>query len=148
MQNIDRFNSREFSVINGWLKELALVLNGDGSLSLASDGVCAIGHESGLVLIIENPVDSPNIYFYTSLMTLTGDPGFDYGLMKKALLLNQFGLKTLGGTLSYSSELNSIVLTFIQPIGDCDEKKFIEIFKEFLTTAIRLRKEFAELFLI
>lgn len=133
-------NEKNRKIVNSCLQDLGNVLNTE--LSLDEEGVCAIQHDSGLVLIIEIPTHSSLVHFYTALQPLTGNEIKDYELLEKAMLLNQFTIKTHGGTLSLTPELNSIMFSLTQTIENCEEDGFIEPFNRFITTAIELRKEF------
>lgn len=133
-------------VVNGLLKDLGEILNTE--LSLDEEGVCAIQHDSGLVLVIEIPKDSSFVYIYTAIQPLTGNEAKDYVLLEKAMLLNQFTIKTRGGALSLTPELNSLMFSLAQSIEDCEEEGLIGLFNRFLLTAIEIRNEFIEEFVV
>lgn len=139
--------NKEREQVNIWLKNLSSVFNCPEPLALGADGVCAIQH-AGLVYIVEVPLNNSFIvYIYAAIQPLTGNEMIDYGLLEKAMLLNQFNEKTQGGVLSLSPELNSIICTFKEPIETFDEQKFIKTFKICVTTTIALRKHFSQEFI-
>lgn len=128
---------RLIMVMNGWLRDCNQTLGFD--LRLNDEGVCAIQCQD-MVCVIEKPVGSDLFHIYTSVCQLVGSPQ-DIHILRYALEMNMFNLRTRGGSLGMMKNDNQIFYCFSEAVEQCDSVEFINILYNFIETALDIKKD-------
>lgn len=128
---------RDRQLVAGWLA----VLRGGAAegLRLRDEGVCAVGHVSGLDCAVEAPGDG-SVYLRTPLMPWRA--GADGDLAERCLALHFLGLQTDGACFAIDRDEAALVLWTAWPLSTLDGPAFIGRMAAFMETAARWRDEF------
>ncbi len=119
-------------LVNSWLAAVAAEAN-IPSLSLDTNGVCALRYGDDVECIIEFPEGSEVIYLYTPMgpAPLEGPER----LFRELLKANLFCMETHGATFALDETGHRILLCYPQPIALLDEQLFKNILANFLDIA-------------
>lgn len=113
----------------------------NANLRLDENGLCSIKHEDGLIIILEVPKGSDSFYLYAPLATVPNDLVSAYRLFGRALKLNMFQVKTEGGAVAYSEDLQQIMLMLASPIKNCTSEVLLSIISNFINSGLKLKRE-------
>ncbi|MEJ7929105.1 type III secretion system chaperone [Ramlibacter sp. AN1015] len=135
MQSPDRQDTR--ALVSLWLRRLGDVAG--LSLQLSSEGVCGVGHESGMDCAIEVPEDGGAVYLRAPMLPW---PPVHLARIAEHLLTEQFlGLGTDGATFAIDPRDRELVLWKCAPVALLDETSFQQLLMEFIQMAVHWRDE-------
>jgi hypothetical protein len=130
------------SIVSTWLAAAGRLAGHE--LALGADGHCTIAFGNGLQCMVEVPEGSELVFLYVPLRRLPDDLAAQARLMKSALALNQFGLETGGGVISYDDRTEYLLLTFSARLDMLDETLFGRLLGDLLDVAVRLHARIEE----
>lgn len=123
-------------------QELATALGlqaGISDLILDENGACALKDESGLVVTIEHPEGSDQLYVCAPVGSVpTGD---EDEIFRKCLTANFLGFETGGASLALDDSRNELVLWFTYPLAALTTENFPPMISRFLKTAQEWRQK-------
>ena len=111
--------------INHWLKEI------DSSLSLNNQGKVFISSESGVEIVIASLNDSGHVLINSDIRTIP--EANKQHLFAKALELNLYQDKTMGGSISVDPVSNKMCLSFTQQVEFLDSTLFQNTLQNIIT---------------
>lgn len=130
------------STVSSWLASAGATAGHE--LALGADGHCTIAFADSLQCMVEVPEDSELVFLYVPLRRLPDDFASQTRLLKSALALNQFGLETGGGVISYDDRTDYLLLTFSARLDMLDEALFGRVLGDLLDVAVRLSARIEE----
>lgn len=121
-------------VVNDWLE----YLGGQTRLVLCLDdeGVCAIGHQSGLDCVVEAPGDG-SVYLRVGI--LPWEPEAHPDLAERCLVAQFMGRDTHGASFGVDPVDGQLVLWQERPLISLDEKSFCQLVVQILECAAHWR---------
>lgn len=129
------------SLVSQWLARLGAAAG--LSLRLDEDGVCGIGHASGIDCAIEVPEEGGSVYLRAPLIDWPpGHPGRTAEFCLEAQFL---GLGTDGASLAIDPRERELVLWMAVPVSTLDAGAMESLVVRFLETAVRWRDEIERL---
>ena len=134
MSQID--SSEDQILVNLWLRGLSAKTG--LQLRLNEQGVCAIGHTSGLDCAIEVPDGRGRVYFHIPLMPWAGAPA---ALAERCLSENFLGINTDGASFAIDRDEGQIVVWITRRLETLDEAQFGKLLVDFFETANHWRQE-------
>jgi len=127
------------AIVDAWLRQPDIARNVD--LCLDEDGVCVIGHASGIDCVVEVPLDQPTLYLSAPLLPLAA---LDDGLLRACMSAHLLGRATGGATFAIDLDDDQLVLWRANPIAALDGPGFVAGLVEFFTLASQWRARLAE----
>ncbi len=126
-------------LVNHWLRGLSAKTG--LQLHLNEQGVCAIGHTSGLDCAIEVPDGRGRVYLHIPLMPWAGSPA---SLAEHCLGENFLGINTDGASFAIDREEGQIVAWITRRLETLTEVSFCTLIVDFFETAAERRRELEE----
>lgn len=116
-------------------------------LGLGEDGHCVILCEEDWSCVVEVPASSdvPAVFMYLPLFLLPEDQPDQNKIMRAALEMNTFGLRTGGSQIALDSLSGYLILSFSVLVDSIDEKEFTYVLNDFLESGSQLRTCFTHL---
>jgi Tir chaperone protein (CesT) family len=106
------------------------------------NSVCSLQVKDDFVFTVAPAEEDESLFVLAApLVTVSNDPLVDLDLLQEAMVLNQFQLKTMGGTLAYIPALGSILFLFSYPFEKCDPLSFGTLLMNYLDVAMQLRND-------
>ncbi len=127
--------SEDHVLVNHWLR--ALSAKTGLQLHLNEQGVCAIGHTSGLDCAIEVPEGRCRVYLNIPLMPWVGSPA---ALAEHCLGENFMGINTDGASFAIDRHEGQLVIWITRRLDTLDEASFGTLIVDFFETASRSRQ--------
>jgi hypothetical protein len=122
------------AVVNQWLQYLSRRTG--IPLALNDDGICAVGHESGLDCVVEAPGDG-SVYLRVGI--LPWEPEADPDLAERCLIGQFMGRDTHGASFGVDPIDGELVLWQERPLVALDETSFSLLVVQILDTAVQWR---------
>lgn len=129
--------SQEQQTVNRWL--LALGRATGLRLQLSEQGLCAIGHASGVDCAIEVPGGADVVYLRTPLRDWHDNEV--PGLAEFCLSEHFLGLRTQGASFAIDRDEAELVLWLSRPLSALDEASFGHWLVQFLDAAVHCRQQ-------
>jgi len=123
------------AIVNRWLQYLGEQTR--LSLALDSDGVCAIGHSSGLDCVVEAPGDG-SVYLRVGI--LPWEPEVHPDLAERCLVAQFMGRDTHGASFGVDPVDGQLVLWRERPLASLDEGSFCRLVVQILECADHWRE--------
>lgn len=130
--------------VNDWLKQFGKEMG--IYLQFDDDCTCALQFNNDVLCVIEVAQENDILLVYSPICYLLDIKQIDASIMRKALELNLFHLKTNGGALAFSESVNQILFCFTETLSTCNNALFSTILRNFAETACSLKKEFDPFF--
>lgn len=123
------------TLVNGWLRQLGTQAR--MSLQLDDQGLCGIGHASGVDCVVEVPDRSGRLYLWSPLLPW---PGLHPQLIAERCLGAHFlGAQTGGASFALHPSGTELMFWQIHPIASLDESRFATAVIEFIQQAAQWR---------
>lgn len=119
------------SIVDSWLRSLGRILG--WPLSLNVQGVCTIGHASGLECAVEVPDEGGCVVLRAPLMAWY--PERHQALAAHCLKQQYLGLRTQGASFGIDEEDAELSLWQVMPVAGLDEAGFQGLVARFLDQA-------------
>lgn len=127
------------ALVNDWLQHLGR--QSRVRIQLDDDGVCTIGHESGLDCAVEVP---GNGSVYLRVAMFPWEPEENPDLAERCLLASFMGIETGGAAFGVDPMDAELVLWQERPLSSLDEAGFAQMVARLLDNAVRLKKDLSE----
>ena len=127
------------ALLNLWLTHLSRASH--AHLQLDDDGICTIGHESGLDCAVELP---GNGSVYLRVAMFPWEPETNPDLAERCLLASFMGIETGGAAFGVDPIDVELVLWQERSVGSLDEAGFSRLVTQLFDNAVRLRKELGD----
>lgn len=125
----------ERTLVNGWLRGLGLQAH--LSLRLDEQGLCGIGHTSGIDCVVEVPDQAGRLYLWSPLMPW---PCLHPQLIAERCLGAHFlGVQTGGASFALDPSGTELMLWQMHPLAVLDEGRFASAVIEFIEQAAQWR---------
>ncbi|MRD46863.1 hypothetical protein GHT07_06220 [Caenimonas koreensis DSM 17982] len=134
-----RVHRDDKALVNHWLQHIGRQTR--VGLALDHDGVCTIGHDSGLDCCVEVP-DNGSVYLRVAL--LPWEPEENPDLAERCLLASFMGIGTGGAAFGVDPLDAELVLWQERPLSCLNEASFAALVVQILENAVRLRNDLAE----
>lgn len=119
------------SIVDSWLRSLGRILG--WPLSLNVQGVCTIGHASGIECAVEVPDEGGCVVLRAPLMAWYPERHLE--LAVHCLKLQYLGLRTQGAVFGIDEEDSELSLWQVVPVAALDEAGFQGLVARFLDQA-------------
>lgn len=129
MSNPDIHEGR--AIVSLWLRRL-----GEGAqmtLALNEEGVCGVGHGSGIDCAIEVPQDGASVYLRAPLAPWPPEQALE--VCEHFLTASFFGMGTEGASFAIDPRDRELILWQAVPLAVLDEAAFADLLFRFLDTA-------------
>ena len=127
-------HGNDTAVVNHWLEYLGRQTR--LALRLDDEGVCAIGHQSGLDCVVEAP---GNGSVYLRVGILPWEPEAHPGRAERCLIAQFMGRETHGASFGVDPVDGQLVLWQERPLSCLDEKSFSHLIVQILECAVHWR---------
>jgi len=124
------------ALVNQWLEDLGRLSRVD--LHLDADGVCTIGHESGLDCAVEVPGNG-SVYLRVAL--LPWEPEDNPDMAERCLLGSFMGISTGGAAFGVDPMDAELILWQERPLVCLDEVSFANMVAQILDNSVRWRRD-------
>jgi hypothetical protein len=125
-------NSNDTAVVNNWLEYLGRQTR--LTLRLDDEGVCAIGHQSGLDCVVEAP---GNGSVFLRVGILPWEPEAHPHLAERCLVAQFMGRETQGASFGVDPVDGQLVLWKERRVTSLDEKSFCHLIVQILECAVQ-----------
>lgn len=127
-------NEEDWTLVNHWLQELSR-RTGVG-LRLDDEGVCTIGHESGLDCVVEVPGNG-SVYLRVAL--LPWEPEENPHMAERCLLASFMGVNTGGAAFGVDPVDAELILWQERPLVSLNDASFYHLVTQILDNGVLWR---------